>query len=723
MNVRHSSIAFLIGIFCACNIFSQTLESKKDSAGSAIKKLKKELKIDPGNSVLRRALAEKYLTVEDYGEIIDLYEKKFDRQECSDGEYKLYAAARIMNYEKMVITGKILSKLPVTSLFHSDLPDAEKALDRVLKKDSSDIEALFFKGVLRKTDGKNEEAEIIFRRIISEKPFFKSYIFDDAWLELGALLRKQERWKEANELLERRAMLDSSDTWPMIQHALSFIDLKKDDEATRMFYRGLTQIKEPDKIEQLFLEAQPIATKEELAAWKKNSTTKDQLQFLSRFWKSRDPNLVDAVNERLVEHYRRIVHARAYYKKIRPPYFDDRGFVYIRMGPPDKTFAGTIDESWVYESTDDHFDFVDVGQGAYEIRPLTDALRPGISPVERFGDLYEMLNARRNYHNDYDRLANKMKNAVESMSPERSSKQTMNVLANSVLRIEQELSSQSFSQSVKEKFDFNTGAEPLPINASFASFRSTNTSRLDFYYMIPVQKLKFMPIENVYDKSFLTVKARIFDTTYQEMNYLEREYRVTHIDSTSQLEYFIIDELRSLLKPGTYLLALDIRNNLNDKIGIYKITLNVRDYASDQLVVSDIELSSSVSHQVIIDKFIKPDTKLRVVPNPAGLSLKSKPLTIYYEIYNLTLDNDGRSSYEVSYAIESASGKNFFARLFSAKSRIVSTTVKTANSTTEREYIAFDISELPEGSAVLTVKVTDLLSKRSAVSKTELKIK
>jgi hypothetical protein len=241
--------------------------------------------------------------------------------------------------------------------------------------------------------------------------------------------------------------------------------------------------------------------------------------------------------------------------------------------------------------------------------------------------------------------------------------------------------------------------------------------------MIPVQRLKFMPIENVHDKSFLTVKAKIFDTTYQEINYLERDYRITNVDSTLQSEYFIIDEMRSLLKPGRYLMALDIRNNLNEKIGIYKINLHVRDYTSRQLTVSDIELSSSVSQQVIIDKFIKPDTKLRVVPNPAGLSPKSKPLTIYYEIYDLTLDNDGRSSYEVSYTIDNKSKKNFFAKLFSGNSRISSTTLKTGASTLEREYIAFDISELPEGQAFLSVKVTDQISKKSAVSSVELKIK
>ena len=717
-------IFLFLFLFCqsVCLVLPQLPPSRTEEIKNKIKILKQELKTRPDDAEKRYALAMLYLSAEEYGEVIDLYEKKFDKKECSSAEYKMYAVARIRNYEKMVITGKFLSKLPVASLFHSDLSDAAKALDHVLLADTADTEAKFFKGVLFRVDGKESEAENIFRQIVASDPFFKTFIFYDAWLEWSALLRKQERWKEANELLEKRAVLDSADTWPMIQLALSKIDLQKDDDATRVFYRGLNRIAGPENIEQLYLEAEPIATKEEITKWRSLASTEERLLFLQTFWKSRDPNLIDALNERLVEHYRRVQYARAYYKKIRSPYFDDRGLVYIRMGKPDKVFAGVNDASWVYESSGDHFDFVDVGQGVYELRPLSDAVPMAGDAVSQFAALYRMLDARRNYHPDYERLANRMKSTENSISPERTPQQVLNTYRSNLAAIEQQLSTQTLSQSVKEKFDFNTGVDPVPINVSFASFRSTNTSRLDFYYMIPVQRLKFIPIENAYDKSFLTLKAKIFDTTYQEINYLEREYRVAHIDSTLQSEYFIIDELRSLLKPGKYLLALDIRNNRNEKIGIYRIPLHVRDYTSEQLTVSDIELSASVSHQVITDKFIKPDTKLRVVPNPAGLSLKNKPLTIYFEIYNLSLNDEGKNSYEITYSLKSMKSKGLLG-LFGKKPEVAMATMRSGTSTTEREYIALDISEMPEGHAFLNVKITDQQSKQTAASSIELKIK
>ncbi|HNO09563.1 MAG TPA: hypothetical protein PKI67_01435, partial [bacterium] len=52
----------------------------------------------------------------------------------------------------------------------------------------------------------------------------------------------------------------------------------------------------------------------------------------------------------------------------------------------------------------------------------------------------------------------------------------------------------------------------------------------------------------------------------------------------------------------------------------------------------------------------------------------------------------------------------------SSKATITSVTQKTGTLPTEREYVGFDISELPEGECVLTITVKDLLSGQTASS-------
>lgn len=65
---------------------------------------------------------------------------------------------------------------------------------------------------------------------------------------------------------------------------------------------------------------------------------------IKRFWLERDPTPTTTLNERLVEHWERIIHARRNYDYNRSsPYrTDDRGIFYVKYGKPDRINAGTL---------------------------------------------------------------------------------------------------------------------------------------------------------------------------------------------------------------------------------------------------------------------------------------------------------------------------------------------------------------------------------------------
>lgn len=65
---------------------------------------------------------------------------------------------------------------------------------------------------------------------------------------------------------------------------------------------------------------------------------------IKRFWIERDPTPTTPLNERLVEHWERIVHARRnYVYNYSSPYrTDDRGTFYVKYGEPDRITAGTL---------------------------------------------------------------------------------------------------------------------------------------------------------------------------------------------------------------------------------------------------------------------------------------------------------------------------------------------------------------------------------------------
>ncbi len=89
----------------------------------------------------------------------------------------------------------------------------------------------------------------------------------------------------------------------------------------------------PDDKRRLYENISQIASSEELRAHRE-AVAADRADHLRRFWNSKDPDLSTSVNERLLEHYRRVWYALTEFSKGKKPW-DTRGDVYIRFGEPD----------------------------------------------------------------------------------------------------------------------------------------------------------------------------------------------------------------------------------------------------------------------------------------------------------------------------------------------------------------------------------------------------
>ena len=68
---------------------------------------------------------------------------------------------------------------------------------------------------------------------------------------------------------------------------------------------------------------------------------------IERFWRERDPTPTTPVNERLLEHWRRVTGARVMFTHNRSSPFrtDDRGSFYVKYGAPDRITKGTLSVS------------------------------------------------------------------------------------------------------------------------------------------------------------------------------------------------------------------------------------------------------------------------------------------------------------------------------------------------------------------------------------------
>lgn len=665
--------------------------------------------------------------------------------------WKNQAVANIREFDQLPVTVKTIS-----IIFDDKISRAKKLIKRALEIKPDDVESKYIYGIVQRYDSQLDEAEKYIKSVISTNDRFSAYGFPNVWTQLGYIYKGKMEYDLAIDAFKQGALIDLNDTWPLIELSLVFAEIGKDVESCEAFYGGLNEINDPVKIEKLFIDCQDIATEKEIKTWEDSlRTNQAKLEFLKIFWLKRDPNPLDPVNQRLIEHYKRLAFARSNFSKPLSPWYDDRGQTYIRLGRPDVRYIGRSaeavkeNESWVYDRIKAglYFDFIE-SNGIFRLGSLFDAL----DMSSRTASMVQIFNERSHINPYYQRMADRIKtqtdvvhdraleafNNAASTAIGKGSETHLNALDRSGYA-STFLNNNNYAQdylanieySKKQNFIFDVGAPHLPMNCNFASFRSINKkdSRLEFYYTVPFKVLNFAPSITQVDKFNTSIKLhmKLYDLKYNEVKSVERDFDISAFGKETT-SHFFLDQFDADITPGKYIAAVEMRNNEKDRVGIYQFVLNVRDYNSDSLLVSDIEIAQYVDQTLTKDKYLKPQSNLKVVPNPAAGLVNTKPLTIYYEIYNLAKNTDNRTSYQVSYSIKMLESNQSFlssvAGVFTGKKEAStsSVTVKEGKSVNEKEYIAFDIADLPTGVAALEVRVKDLNSGKEAVSATNITI-
>ncbi|MBX7150183.1 GWxTD domain-containing protein [bacterium] len=609
-----------------------------------------------------------------YKKVIEQLDSCFQKKCLSVDELKNYAAAHIHEYKIKLITWRLFDRLS-----DGHLKKAEKALDMAFQMDLKDNEALFLKAILEKEKGNNNAAEIFNKLIDNVK---NTYGFKKPINELAEIFFEEDRYKELIELLSKYK--HDSESFEIFFNSL----IADGDEikTTKVFYEILENARDSLFINSFYMQAEPIAEKDETVAWAALKLPNAKISFLKKFWQKRNPTLTRDSNPRLVEHYKRLQYARQFYYKLGNPGYDDRGLIYIRRGKPDRWYVNDelTNLSWVYEDDKNpaHFDFVSSEFGEYKLGNI------GGSVVDRA-----------HLHPFYQKMAQKylMWNLAASRDKKRLMEEINQQMSAELIRME-------FYESKKISYIFSPNTPHLPVNIRFASFKKTiDTTTLDISIAIPVSELIFHQ-----NQSEITVRIKAFDS-----DFVEQETQGKNLTLSSQFknEMHLVSAFSLKLKPNRYRIALEVANNNEEKQGIYYFDLDVRDFQSRELMVSDIDWATRIENLDYYSGIVKEHANVKIIPYPFTKFQHHQTLSLYYEIYNLTLDNNGHSQYEVSYSINPK--KNFFGKLFGAIKKSVNiTTPKQGSSIFEFEYITLDLSNLEKGEADFILRVYDKISKQ-----------
>jgi GWxTD domain-containing protein len=468
-----------------------------------------------------------------------------------------------------------------------------------------------------------------------------------------------------------------------------------------------------------------ILAPEERSDFQKLQAPADKRRWARIYWKKRDPTPTTEKNELQEEFQRRAEYARQWYRARFDEGFDDRGRIYLKYGEPTDKYVqpmGEIhvrpNESWAYPEIAKGlvFDFVDRG-GQYKlIDDLSQALGTSSELDKRLYDLTQLYENRSYLDAGYSAIANELSRNLST--------------GNLTLALREFEAAVDKNQAVRRQapavaLRYLHRAKALPVALSLARFQQGDSTRVEIYYGVPYNHLRFEPREGRW-LAWLRGEAAIFDDSYQLVASDSVRTACHAPTEAAKQSGAYISQFNFALPAGQYHLALHLENvaGPDSAVGIMRADFSAPDFAGGGLRMSDIQLSPRIRAAERATRFVKHD--LEIMPLPGMSIQKQRPLHVYFEIYNLTANAQGETNYAIEYGVKQGGKAGLLAAItgtFSDKKKSVTLVEKrTGTSPRQVEQIVLDLSALAAGKLELAVTVEDLVAGRQTTATAPLRL-
>ena len=634
---------------------------------------------------------------------------------------------------------------------------------------------------------------------------------------------------EYEEILERfgRHAEEDPDAHRLLPIVAQACIEENDPERADRCYRRYLEMLEPEH-RGIYVDIRLVASQDETTEYE-GLEGDERRAFVRKFWNRRDSDLTTPVNERLLEHYRRIWYAQKHYaKKVEP--WDVRGDVYVRFGEPEHKTSSLEMNLFMDQEVQkikermalDMYGVAGVGEtyvgpvfpirsrvleerqyGADERAETTSDGRriqsqlSGTPSMQSMGfnDMYGK--GGETSWNEYggptqDELALQEEGQEEGETQlvDRSEREEISFMFESnqyhpvtlaggfsarvpweswiytgigqgieitftdeMLRgvydfapmpalsanIKRDISlrqMRTFSRHVPETvFEREVATQPdyysprydeEPIDFWFdhADFRGGDgRSALEIYCGVPNEVAHYADSTDV---TRMTLRRRVAlmpadgGTIYRA----SAEVFYQKVGDHRNRNAFVPDVVRLEVPPGEYRMEVRGEDEVRDRLGIYRKMVNVEAYGADSLRISDLELAWRISEEQELERFRKGD--LEVIPMPTRSFPQGHPVSVYYEIYNLTRDAFGQARYKVEYTIRALVGGDrggIVSRLVQSFTGDESEQVairyeQVGLEETQVAYVELDVGDNRPGRYELRVEVMDLESEEAASKET-----
>ncbi len=528
-------------------------------------------------------------------------------------------------------------------------------------------------------------------------------------------------------------------------------DLSKFSPAMRNELAGLQYVLNPYQVRQ-FISLENDSLREE---------------WLNVFWKSQDPTPTTPYNEKRVEHNVRVRLARQFFRLAKWPGWDKRGEVFIRYGPPD--YRGKIwgevtaarvhppGELWFYKRHSMLVSFQNFGlkgEYIYSINPMGSAQDVSPELIEFLvydtdesltsripQDLLEFYRSTENQEatedsRQRDVLLDPQPGSVDPFNRARTRGVWESIDAfmgglspaapkdvSFVFQKDKiEEYANNFEKTLEEipsSYPFNFENKPVPFYFSVDQFKAgeaLNRVEVNIEVVVSSDEDSSAARDDKY-----TAEAVVWDSEYNEIDRVDRELVLRVETGTGQWERLIPTQLVFSLKEGYYRMGISVEASETKRSSAYRTTFSTERFV-EKLAISDILFASRIA------KLSEPSMwgrgALEIVPHPLHTYSKSFAIPVYFEVYNIGLDDRGVSSYTVEYKIIPHSNKkSHFWERFEKTPPVVSSSFRASGySPYETHHLHLRTENLWEGSFDLLITVNDQINSATVYRKATFSI-
>jgi GWxTD domain-containing protein len=586
---------------------------------------------------------------------------------------------------------------------------------------------------------KNMDHEDLTKYLNSRQDDYLQYL-------LAELKRYEGKNEEALDILDK---LESSGKLRPILINISRLKTYAQQDSTYRFkisYNNtIAGIKNKTDASIFFDDIKYIASKNEIKIFLSITNPEYWRNYFYSFWNRRNPTPVHAANPRIIEHYKRLKAAQkdnGYDREILnfTESFDsyalnydytDQGLIYIKHGKPQlinksgfapeipvvldsaeekevnpiqkenlamlksmqslvmkgKSEADVINESWLYREKEDSPKMI------FHFAGLTRYLIPIFLDTKILDDI-------RTWDSKYDNL-------FKSIDKDQGEIQG---IANDLIKDGEAIMTTGLES---ERTTHNADEESITLTLldEISTFKgSKGYAKVEMVYLVPTTKI-FSKVPEKLDSIPVECGYGIFDMNWNE---LYKKIDTILITRKKDSKEDILRFVKSEVKADSAGISVFFQPLGRKIFGNNKKNINIPDYSKKVLNMSDIQVASKIERGAKKSWFSKND--LTVVPSPSTrLSLKDK-LNIYYEIYNLTKNSDGKTIFQIEYILRfPKADENLLTSLFS-KSKDLSTSTeyeRVGKDSDQVEFISFDVNKLEPGKYTLEIKIKDINGRKT----------